>query len=741
MRVGYGLTATTADWSTWYLAKRIHDVPVDVPGDVPSDIPHDQIAEAKIRLPVEVLSASGFTVEERKFKIPFVPVADTGIELRLRIHSVNYEGKVSLQLNDSAWITLNRSYAKDDAPDGVQLGHFIDRNSAAFGGVGGAFPVLTIRVPIQPSHLVVGDNLIRFRMNFSDGRSIGFRVINFNLYASDGTSLIPQSEFEVEDPQLWKAPLDGISAYLEGEALWRTAPLFDHRFRDPLDSFKPYTMKARCSDCHAQSGKDLKYFAYSNRSIIERSKFHGLSEEQGKLIASYIRGLPSKSPGRPWNPLYQPGPGLSTRPGDELSAGAGIDWALDNDEQSLPYIFPNSDIQATHIAAEKDLQLLDVPIAYQLLTWNEWLPTVHPLDAFSGFTSANDPLPLYKQAALTLNNGYSATPSDAWYAAAYNAMYTLDFKRAWYQHEILSHTYPSQIDKFERIYSLALWHNTKLWEFVHEFALHDKGRRLSPFGHSAKSSLVSPLSWPWTKSFFNSAPSILKIDVSHSGQPAIGNGRPITKEALGVSWYVLQQILNDGGKVAQPGDPIDIPYFKNSPSSMAQIASTDSPNAKNPTLAMFSLLFHVRAIQVMNHPDLATASATTFPNAYLKQTYPQLVLNQSSDMLWQGYSPEIRASVTEALTRSWLNGWRRVSPAQMIGVDEINPSLTGIPPLDYDDLSTNDTGAIVLYSSLTRGGRYGGLDVRALGGSQALIDLMLDTGRLYYPGVDWYRVE
>jgi hypothetical protein len=77
----------------------------------------------------------------------------------------------------------------------------------------------------------------------------------------------------------------------------------------------------------------------------------------------------------------------------------------------------------------------------------------------------------------------------------------------------------------------------------------------------------------------------------------------------------------------------------------------------------------------------------------------------------------------------------------MIGVDEINPSLTGIPPLDYDDLSTNDTGAIVLYSSLTRGGRYGGLDVRALGGSQALIDLMLDTGRLYYPGVDWYRVE
>ena len=101
------------------------------------------------------------------------------------------------------------------------------------------------------------------------------------------------------------------------------------------------TLIAKCGDCHTQNGADLKYFGYSNNAIIERSKFQGLSETQGQQIASYIRSLPVKAVGRPWNPPYQLGPGITTKPNDEWAAGAGIDNVLENDWDTVPSIFPN----------------------------------------------------------------------------------------------------------------------------------------------------------------------------------------------------------------------------------------------------------------------------------------------------------------------------------------------------------------------------------------------------------------
>ena len=58
-------------------------------------------------------------------------------------------------------------------------------------------------------------------------------------------------------------------------------------------------LHAHCTDCHAEDGRDLKYFNYSNLSIIERAKFHGMTAEDGRDIAGYIRGLATPAPGRP----------------------------------------------------------------------------------------------------------------------------------------------------------------------------------------------------------------------------------------------------------------------------------------------------------------------------------------------------------------------------------------------------------------------------------------------------------
>ena len=112
---------------------------------------------------------------------------------------------------------------------------------------------------------------------------------------------------------------DRAAEIAEGERLWRSAPL-----RASSLTGAP-AIRAHCGDCHAQDGKDLKYFNYSNLSIVVRSQFHGLSQRQGKEIASYIRSLDLPHPGRPWNPPYQPGPGMQTRAGAELAAGAGLD--------------------------------------------------------------------------------------------------------------------------------------------------------------------------------------------------------------------------------------------------------------------------------------------------------------------------------------------------------------------------------------------------------------------------------
>ena len=95
------------------------------------------------------------------------------------------------------------------------------------------------------------------------------------------------------------------------------------------------------------------------RPSSPRSRFHGLSEQQGQQIASYIRSLPVPSPGRPWNPPYQPGPGLDAQPVVNWAAGAGLAWVLDNDSGTLPFLFgSNMDRAIPHPqgAAAKELE-------------------------------------------------------------------------------------------------------------------------------------------------------------------------------------------------------------------------------------------------------------------------------------------------------------------------------------------------------------------------------------------------
>jgi hypothetical protein len=231
-------------------------------------------------LPIEVLGADGTTAAV-SFNIP-TGTSLSGAKLWMKIHGLRSQTQASLQLNDAAWQPISEGNVTL-----LGLGN-------AFGGIGGGFHTLQMTMPA--SSLTTGTNTLTFRFNATDGRVIGFRVLEFNVQNSNGNSLIPSGTFVNDDPDTWQPPSTDSSDISAGQTLWRTASL-----TIPTSAGRA-TIRAHCMDCHAQDGRDLKYFNYSNKSIHERSVFHGLTAQQGDQIASYIRSLNLPNPGRSWTP-------------------------------------------------------------------------------------------------------------------------------------------------------------------------------------------------------------------------------------------------------------------------------------------------------------------------------------------------------------------------------------------------------------------------------------------------------
>ncbi|WP_430905564.1 PKD domain-containing protein [Maribacter sp. 2-571] len=317
--------------------------------------------QGSITMPIEVLGQEG--VAE---KIDFLLEEPAkGSVLYLRCNNLSYDGKASYNLNGNGWVDF------EDA-------HVIGKG-AVYGGIDGGHHTIDLQIPVAPASLDT-NNVIRFRFNFSDGISIGYRVLAFNILDSSGTALIPAETFIDANPNLdpIELPMDAATI-AAGKNLWETAELWN--------SYKPdaKVIKAKCASCHASDGRDMKYFNYSNKSIIERSKFHKLTQEEGEQIASYIRSLdvPAPEQARPWNPPYQPGPGLDEKPVEEWAAGAGLDAVLENDEDMLPYLFPkgtSEDEIEKALGIKSTLNIRELPVAIQFPDWKHWLPEVHPVD-------------------------------------------------------------------------------------------------------------------------------------------------------------------------------------------------------------------------------------------------------------------------------------------------------------------------------------------------------------------------
>ena len=576
-----------------------------------------------VTLPLEVIGPNGTTVSA-SVNIPTGSNLTGQLLLWMQIHGLRYETQASVQVNNSAWMPISDSTV-------TLLGH-----ATGFGGIGGGFSTLKMTMNLPAGTVQTGSNTISFRFNQTDGRVSGFRVLAFNVEAADGSSLIPASTFVEDDPTTWQPPSTSASDISAGQTLWQTAAL-----TMPLATGGSKPILAHCSDCHTQDGRDLKYFNYSNNSIEARSLFHGLTQQQGEQIASYIRSLNVVNPGRPWNPPYQPGPGLDSQPVIDWAAGAGLDAVADSDQDTINAIFPSGFLDSV-FASTSRLNQREIPLQVQLPDWNQWLPGTHPMDAFGSTFTSSRYNTIYQtlRSSLQVQNPsvYVAQKSNlqAWFTAFYN-LYVQVGTPIWASNNWT----PTTTDD---MYSLAQWGMVKTWELMNEFQL--EGYAPNMFGPQA-----DPRAWFSDLPFFV-APGNLKMD--SNGTPGLRNGSAATYTYLSYAWYNLQLILNDSSGDYSYQFPIDWPYSNGSVKGLGALVSSQGG---------IQALWMIKALQVLQQngqgPQLAGGGWE--PNA---AQISLLVTTEWNMGVWAGVDPSTRAAITNGIVKSWLASATQFTPKQ-----------------------------------------------------------------------------
>jgi mono/diheme cytochrome c family protein len=566
-------------------------------------------AATTITLPIEVVGPNG-TTATASFTIPAGSNLSGQLQLWMQIHNLKYDTEGSVQVNSSAWLPISTANV-------TLLG-----NAAVFGGIGGGFHTLQMTLNLPAGVVTAGTNTITFRFNATDGVTSGFRVLAFNVQSA-GSNLLPASLFVNDNPNNWQPPSTAASDIAAGLALYQGASLTSPSTGVPI--------QAHCSDCHTIDGRDLKYFNYSNNSIQARAVFHGLTAAQGNQIASYIRSLDLPNPGLPWNPPYQPGPGLDSQAVSNWSAGAGIDAVLDNDSQMEAYLAPGGSTAGW--SASSYLNPRELPVVMQLPDWNSWLPVIHPKDAF-GTTFTNNAL---YTGYLNLRN--ILQPNSA--TAYQNALYPFD---DWFESDSTFFAAIETTASATEVYSVALWQMTKEWELNQEFGL--EGMPQVPFGAKA-----DVRGW-FGQQAFGTAPNMLKIPAG----PGIGNGTVIVRDYLTLVWYQLQMVLNDGQGTQSGHTPLDYGYV---------YGYIDNVFVKEAVLpgAMLQLEWLVKSLQEFTQGGTGPQVAGDL-GWHPVATSPMVLVDWSGAPLWSATPAATQTALMQAYLQAWFNQASQYTPQQ-----------------------------------------------------------------------------
>jgi cytochrome c553 len=448
-----------------------------------------------------------------------------------------------------------------------------------------------------------GANTLEFRFNGTEGVRSGFRVLYIGfmrpandvntfepLPAADATdTLIDGTTFQHWDPDSWSAPsgYEGSSFVSAGEALWSSEGILVDLQDEPIT--------AACGTCHGDNGRDLQYFAFSNKSIIARSQSHGLTEDEGKKIAAYIRSLQftladgttpaeTNSPGTPWDPPYQPGPTGYGPNGNQhpdeadpyyWAAGAGWEWALDDDMETVQYAFPASGDPANpgginymadgslaweryEIVDESEwgdnggtdrgtaVNMREIPVSIQFPDWNNWLPDIAPIDGIPAF-AGSDYQALLEEGRTTVFPSGDAEAVDNW-KSAMNGQYFSEIKGkpTAYAEPLAQHAILGGVQH----------RAVKSWDFQHRHHMEDKADELHCDG--SEQEWCEPLGWLGDmRTLFEMAPHVAGTDFDAA--PYV-YGSKNDNNYFNHVWYQIQMVVNPGTAGNGGQTPVDEGY-------------------------------------------------------------------------------------------------------------------------------------------------------------------------------------
>jgi hypothetical protein len=529
--------------------------------------------ETVVTFPILVQGSNGTGANSKavKLNIPTVPTAAT--KLRLRLHGIEFPEQASVQVNTGAKIAITNSNFTCPDPWVKAYGCLMEGEHT-----------LWVEASLASGLVKQGLNTITFFFNKTDGNNSGYRVLGIQILDGNGKALIPASQFQFDDPATYKAttgnPANGLTLFQTATLVFPTAQKFkDKRFRQKTIRG---TATAHCADCHDKLGRDLAIFNYENESIYSRSRFHGLSDSDSNDIVAYIRSLSATNGGsvtycpngRPWNPAYQPGPGMDSVPIQCWTAGAGVDAALNSDEAMYAWMDPTGN--PSDGDPNRSFNIRETPIPIQFLDWNHLLPAIHPNDAYP---TANFLGSQFYKDYVQLSN--TLTPRNG---SAYASMkYVLSdwelHRQQWfsplYCHSNCGTKYTDP--KYTNsVYGVPQWQWIKQWELLVGNSLEDMPQ--SVFSPPA---IPDVRAWPNGITFRTSV-SIIQIPPPSGGSQVtngIEDGTIRAFNRVSQVWYLLQMVLNTSQHQQLCDHPVDFGYMQGFIHGMA---ATVGNNGKDP---------------------------------------------------------------------------------------------------------------------------------------------------------------
>lgn len=581
------------------------------------------------------------------------------------------------------------------------------RNVVRAGGINGQNKIINIDIPMSrftTSNALASQSCfdVTYSYNGSEGFTSGMVVVDTKVLAPQANGdLLDITQARVWNESDHHGTVQGGSAS-RGNTLFSQANILNEN----LFEGSP-TLSASCVSCHAEGGRDLHFYGFSNDSIINRAIFHGLNEQDGKDIASYIRQFNSNANvpvlGRPWNPPFQPGPHLDgvtdkKELADKWNAGAGFEWYLPESKGKDNYIVKKifnitalDEITQSKVdelykgqgRAFSTINVNEIPTAIQMPEWNEWLPLFAPEDVFKLSANPNfffDSPAYVKYTLLKENLANWKNSSDP-----YKVMD--EFSNFW---DIIKGTFNNWreaskgLSRFDNVdyfaiassngysredarKSLISWGMVKTWELVREF-------ELETFGNEKFPNTWELVSWPVAYQFsvFAKAPHIIANNRSNFriSQGADTNntveGQSILQgKTESTQWYHLQLLLNPGFKERTNFPPSDWPYhFIHISSANRQANTVEQSRFGNVEYsyndALRYLVTHVKGIQMR---DQGASGIPDLLGWALRYTHPMWLVAGNNDVTKNNLKNDVIVALDQIypdLHRMMINAYMKV---------------------------------------------------------------------------------